>query len=77
MPKIYAISDLHGNLPRIPRDAGLVLIAGDICPDFIAEKYIKNKIRVDKNHRKQARWLDTSFREWLEPRPAGCEVVAM
>lgn len=49
---VYAVADLHGYLPPIPEDCDLLLIAGDICPDF------------DTPYR-QAAWLDTTFREWL------------
>lgn len=51
---VYAISDLHGNLPEVPSDAESVLIAGDICPDFGSS--------VDQ---RQRNWLDTDFREWM------------
>lgn len=51
---IYAIADLHGNLPEVPSDAETVLIAGDICPDF--DHPIKKR---------QRHWLNTTFREWM------------
>ena len=55
MINIIAVSDLHSRLPDIsPCD--LLLIAGDICPDGLAVT--------------QAKWLDTSFRAWLERIPA-------
>jgi Icc-related predicted phosphoesterase len=61
MIRILAISDLHGQLPDIP-PCDLLLIAGDICPD--GSKAF------------QAKWLDTSWRNWLEKIPAK-EVVAV
>ena len=61
--KIVAISDLHGQLPKIPK-CDLLLIAGDICP----------VINHDLNF--QACWLDTNFRWWLKKIPAE-KVVAI
>ena len=55
MINIIAVSDLHARLPNIP-PCDLLLIAGDICPDGSAMT--------------QAKWLDTSFRAWLEKIPA-------
>lgn len=57
MVKIVAISDQHGNLPKIP-ETDLLLICGDITPT--------------SNHHLdfQAHWLDTEFRWWLRDLPA-------
>lgn len=57
---VYAISDLHGNLPEPPPDADLLLIAGDICPDF-GSSY---SIRKDGIY--QAAWLEKQFKPWLQ-----------
>lgn len=65
MPIVYAISDLHGQLPQPPSNAEVLLIAGDICPDFP---------RVD-NVTAQSAWLDTTFRAWLGSLD-GVDVVA-
>lgn len=54
---VYAASDLHGNLPEVPRDADVLLLAGDICPDFIQGR--------DNGEQRQRHWLDTDFRAWL------------
>lgn len=59
--RIVATSDLHGYLPVIP-ECDLLLIGGDLCPDGDAVQ--------------QARWLDTSFRQWLRDVPA-VETVAV
>lgn len=62
--KIVAISDLHGQLPR-PVDlpvGDVLVIAGDVCPDFgrtISDLSGPGMLR-------QADWLDTEFRAWLE-----------
>jgi Icc-related predicted phosphoesterase len=51
--KICAISDQHGNLPKIP-SCDLFLIAGDICP--------ATNHSVDF----QEYWLETQFKNWLK-----------
>lgn len=57
--KVVAISDLHGKaLPEIP-ECDLLLIGGDICPDYYVDA---------KYH--QGQWLDSTFRYWLETAPA-------
>lgn len=70
MPKILATADLHGNLPEIP-ECDLLLIAGDICPDFLGKMHLGQY-----GEEQQAEWLDTSFRKWLEKIPAK-EIVAI
>ena len=53
--KICCLSDLHGNLPTdLPR-SDLIVVAGDICPDY-----------VRPSHGHQANWLNTEWRKWLE-----------
>lgn len=61
--KVLATADLHGNLPEID-DCDVLLIAGDICPDF-PSKAGKYDL-VDKGGQMQAYWLGTAFRGWLE-----------
>jgi Icc-related predicted phosphoesterase len=73
-PVVYAASDLHGNLPSVPKDADVLLLAGDICPDF--RPYGNRAGMVDKGGTQQSNWLDTTFREWLES-IAPTEVVAI
>lgn len=51
--KICCVSDLHGHLPSIP-DCDLLLVAGDLVPTC-AHHPLSGR-----------RWLDTSFRSWLE-----------
>lgn len=55
---IVCISDLHGHLPDIP-ECDLLLIGGDICPDYGIH-------RVSF----QRQWLDYEFRHWLNNVPA-------
>jgi len=50
--KVVALSDMHGHLPKIPKDADLVLIAGDICPGMPAKL--------------QTHWLRTVLKTWLK-----------
>lgn len=49
---VGAISDMHGQLPRITEDVDLLLIAGDICPHA----------RVSA----LAEWMQTTFSSWLK-----------
>lgn len=74
---VYAISDLHGELPAIPQDALALLIGGDICPDFRPTSPRDQGRYVATDGQRQARWLDTDFREWLETRPNACPVYAI
>jgi Icc-related predicted phosphoesterase len=60
---VYAAADFHGQLPAVPEDAELLLIAGDVCPDFRGA----DGARLDKQGFMQSRWLDTVFRDWLSP----------
>jgi Icc-related predicted phosphoesterase len=61
---IYAASDLHGNLPDVPEDCELLLLGGDICPDFLPTHMRSNRA-PDKGEVRQAAWLNTTFRGWL------------
>jgi Icc-related predicted phosphoesterase len=70
---VYATSDLHGHLPEIP-ECDLLLIAGDICPDFFQGS--RRFGMIDKGEQRQRHWLDTDFREWLDKIPAK-DVVAI
>jgi Icc-related predicted phosphoesterase len=63
MTRVVCMSDLHGQWPtRIP-PCNILIIAGDVCPDF------DHAIR-------QASWLNTTMRERLE-RVDADEVVAI
>lgn len=56
--RVACLSDLHGRLPNVP-DCDLIVIAGDICPDFMVKA-------VGTLATRQAMWLEREFREWLE-----------
>lgn len=66
--KILATSDLHGNLPEIPK-CDLLLIGGDICPDF-SDFRSGNAYGLADDGKAQAGWLDTTFHDWLDDIPA-------
>lgn len=66
---IYAAADLHGQLPDVPEDCDVLLLAGDICPDF-----------ADRTGFQQAGWLDATFRSWIRPlvlSPRRIKVIAI
>lgn len=74
MPKVLATADLHGNLPAIP-DCDLLVIAGDICPDFFTHRPSRT---MEKGEQRQKSWLNTEFREWLDELSArNIEVVGI
>jgi Icc-related predicted phosphoesterase len=73
MMNVYAISDMHGNLPDVPRDADLIVLGGDICPDFRPYGRRTDSL-VDQGGTQQAQWLGTVFREWIDS--FSCPVVA-
>jgi Icc-related predicted phosphoesterase len=56
--RILLTSDLHGNLPLIESEADMLIVAGDICPDFMTS------VAQHQHH-----WLDTEFRRWLSDLP--------
>lgn len=60
---IYAISDTHGHLPDPPPDADLLIMGGDICPDFGGGH---GPYSCDTTGARQAEWLKLSFVPWLE-----------
>lgn len=51
-------SDLHGNLPDVP-DCNILLIAGDICPDYFDVSFIPLKER-------QEEWMKFEFDPWMK-----------
>lgn len=59
--RICAVADLHGNLPVIP-PCDLLLIAGDVCPDFVARA-------------PQRAWFVDEFLPWQKRQPAAMTVM--
>lgn len=57
---ITVIADMHGQLIDIP-SCDILLLAGDICPNFTWDKHIDAV--------KQSNWLNTKFRKWLDKIP--------
>lgn len=73
---IYAAADLHGNLPEVPADAKLLLLAGDICPDL--RSLDSSGSYIDTSGSAQGVWLNGYFRQWLEKLHwRGVEVIAI
>lgn len=56
--KIVAISDLHGELPIIEKEADIMIIAGDISP-----------MLIQFHHPEMIRWLKGEFTEWIKGLP--------
>lgn len=54
MATICCVSDLHGNLPKIP-DCDFLIIGGDIVPLWAQNQSTLSKV-----------WLDGNFRIWLK-----------
>lgn len=69
MPRVLAISDLHGRLPDIP-ECDLLIIGGDICPDGKPRADRLHVGSYDKGEAEQAAWMETKFRDWLNAIPA-------
>jgi Icc-related predicted phosphoesterase len=73
--KVVAAADLHGHLPAIdPCD--LLVLGGDLCPDFKAPRNEHWGYGLDTTGHPQANWLDTTFRDWLQTlRNGGVEEI--
>lgn len=72
---VYAASDLHGNLPDVPDDADVLLLAGDICPDFGG--YGRHRGSIDKHGQRQRDWMLNDFTRWCDAALKGgvCDIV--
>lgn len=67
--RILAISDLHGHLPRTEEwpKADVLIIAGDICPDYRAGRLdtaIIPKYGIVAAADKQMKWMEEAFFPW-------------
>lgn len=56
--KVICLSDLHGHLPTDIPESDVLVIAGDICPEF--------SWNIDENVPEQSRWVGTRFAEWID-----------
>lgn len=63
--RVATTSDLHGMLPESIPECDILIIAGDLCPDF----------RRDGEHYQQAKWLRLVFTNWLRDLPARKVIV--
>jgi Icc-related predicted phosphoesterase len=63
MMKIATLSDTHGRLPPHIDKCDLLLLSGDICPDF------HSPVRSATNFIQQAKWLSLELKPWLESLP--------
>lgn len=63
MPCVYAAADLHGNLFDVPSDCDVLLLAGDICPDFPG--FGRRGHGIDRTGTRQSNWLEGAFDMWL------------
>ena len=62
---VYAAADLHGNLPEVPEDADLVLLAGDICADAAPIGRHNHWSMVDDTGQGQWEWIKRHLSPWL------------
>ena len=71
--KLVCISDMHGRLPAPPTETGdAVIIAGDICPDFIDGHAYGGYELEGVTSTSQKEWLKNEFAEWLKTIPKPC-----
>lgn len=64
--KLIITSDLHGQLPDIKEAADILVIAGDICPNFyrIFTHDIQSRA-MQRECKSQIDWLKTTFQDWI------------
>jgi Icc-related predicted phosphoesterase len=72
--RIVATSDLHGYLPAGLPACDLLIVAGDICPDFRGSGSRAAAQAFGVAARQEA-WLRERFTPWLEQQPARASIV--
>jgi Icc-related predicted phosphoesterase len=70
--KICAVSDLHGCLDFETPESDVLILAGDLCPNF-HNRFWAN----DRECKAQGIWLGTKFREWLKRQPARHKIATL
>lgn len=61
--KLVCAADLHGQLPTSMPPGDVLLLAGDLCPNF----WCGDPVRPDIA--RQMEWLATDFKQWLDKQP--------
>jgi len=63
--RCVAVADLHGNLPNNIPECDVLLIAGDIAPDFPRMGWDPDLMRM-----RQVEWLKSDYAAWEQQVPA-------
>src|SRR5262245_5858818 len=66
MPKVCLTSDWHGTIPQELPEHDLLVIAGDICPDFMHRRIVGRQLRRFNGEQEQLAWLRRRFLPWCE-----------
>jgi Icc-related predicted phosphoesterase len=74
MTRIALTSDWHGNLPDVP-ECDVLVVAGDICPDYLRPARKSQGWRQIKGEPDQARWLRQKFIPHIAAQPAKQTVI--